>query len=46
MPISLPSRSARRRTIMVIGLIVLGIVLLAEFACTNVFSLHGLLTGR
>ena len=31
---------------MVAGLIILGVILVAELAFTDVFSVHGLLTGR
>lgn len=41
-----PRRSAKRKILMVAGLIVLGVILVAELAFTDVFSLHGLLMGR
>ena len=39
-------RSTWRRAVIVAGLIVLGVLLVAELVFTDVFSLHGLLTGR
>lgn len=41
-----PGRSPRRRILLTAGLIVLGLLLMAELAFTDVFSLHGLLTER